>query len=152
MKYLFIPLVVLAAQTCHHTDPSPAHPLNSYQLKLHLVDSLGDVEYYDLSQEPKIELDSAQHYFDSMDANSDEIRAIVQHAGLNATTNFSDQGKIMIYRQHQQLQAIKLDTLPVRYTFALNVKASTGQQWHYEGKILPTGKVSVKTKKLIKPL
>ncbi len=150
MKYLFIPLVVVAAATCHHIAKTPAPSLGFYQLKLHLVDSLGDVDYFDPNSAK--ELDSAQRYFDSLDANIDEIRTIAQHAGLANTTNITDQGKLMIYKQHIELQAIKLDTLPVKYTFALNVKTSTGKLWHYEGRISPTGKVKIKTKKLIQPL
>jgi hypothetical protein len=152
MKYLLIPLVVIAAATCHHIAKTPSPSMGFYQLKLHLVDSLGDVEYFDLGQEPALEVDSAQHYFDSINEHYDEIWAIAKHAGLNDIKNITDRGKIMIFRQHQELQAIKLDTLPVRYTFVLNVKTSTGKQWHYEGRITPTGKVKIKTKKLIQPL
>ena len=154
MKYLFIVCVLLVAETCHNISKTSVAGLSSYELKLRLVDSLGDLDNSDSTmlppERPETELNSAQQFFDPNSNNSDEIKVIAAHAGIANTANINDAGKLMIYKQHKVLTVILLDTVPEKYCFRLNVKTSTGKKWHYEGKITPVGKISIKTKKPIK--
>ncbi len=154
MKYLFLLFSVLPVQTCHHIDKDPPTTLNYYQLKLRLVDSLGEVNYCDRDffpvVRPAVEQNSAQHFFDTLKPNSEELRAITEHLGITGKTNFTNDEKLAVYRQHKALLAITLDTLPVKYTFQIDVKSTDGGQWRYQGQISPSGQISITTKKPFK--
>jgi hypothetical protein len=150
MKYLFIIFIVMAAQICRHSIKNANSILTYHELKLRLVDSLGEVDYCDRDDYPVIrpglEQASAQKFFDTINPNSEELQALTQHAGLAGKTNFTNDEKLMLYRQHKALLAVMLDTLPVKYSFKINVKTPAVKEWHYEGQISPSGKILVQVK------
>ena len=86
-----------------------------------------DPDFYPVAR-PGSELGNAIAQFPAIQGNTDEFEAILQFLGLDRKTNYSDDERLLIYRQHKKL-TYGAQIAPSRdvYTFSLRVgKARVG--------------------------
>ena len=68
-----------------------------------------------------------QQRFPELQANQEEFQAILNHNGLAEVTTFTDQQKLLIYREHKKLNAIHFEAVGDKYQFQIQT-GSEGQQ------------------------
>jgi hypothetical protein len=81
-----------------------------------------DPDFYPIAREDEMVL--AQQRFPELQANQEEIQAILSQNGLSETTTFTDDQKLLIYREHKKLNAIFFEVVGDRYQFQIQ----TGQE------------------------
>ena len=69
----------------------------------------------------------AQGRFAELQANQEEFQAILNHNGLSGTTTFTDEQKLLIYREHKKLNAIYFELAGDKYQFQIQT-GTEGQQ------------------------
>ena len=126
--------------------PSPVK-YSQYQLEYRLLGEFpnvfwNDPDFYPIAREGQ-ELQNALQQFVSIRSNNVEFSAILEHLGLDRKDNYTDEEKLLIYRQH------KLLTLAVQMTplssadFSFVLRVGEGQGERIEGKITAEGKITV---------
>ena len=110
--------------------PLPASPgeLSISELKYRLLAEFPDIffcdrDFYPLPLGDEMEL--ALQRFAELQANPEEFDAILAHNDLAGLGKFSDEQKLLIYREHKQLAAIRFEPTASGYQFQLQV-AKTG--------------------------
>lgn len=84
-----------------------------------------DPDYYPIAREDELVL--AQQRFPELQANQDEFQSILAHNGLSGLTSFTDEQKLLIYREHKKLNAIFFQVVGDKYQFQIQT-GSEGQQ------------------------
>jgi hypothetical protein len=84
-----------------------------------------DPDYYPIAQEDELVL--ARQRFPELQANEEEFQTILAHHGLSGVASFSDDQKLLIYREHKKLNAIHFQMAGERYQFQIQT-GSEGQQ------------------------
>jgi hypothetical protein len=107
----------------------PAASLSPTELKYKVLDQFPDFffcdpDFYPVAREDEMSL--ALQRFPELQANQEEFQAILNHNGLSGLTNFTDDQKLTIYREHKKLNAIPLELLGDRYQFQIQT-GSEGQ-------------------------
>ncbi len=125
---------------------SPA-TYSQYQLEYRLLAEYpgvfwNDPDLYPVAR-PGQELQNALQQFASIRANENEFNAILEHLSLDTKDSYTDQEKLLIYRQHKLLTlAVQMTSLGSgNYRFVLRVGEGQGEQ--IEGTITATGKITV---------
>ena len=117
--------------------PIPATPLPSLsaaslsptELKYKVLDQFPDFffcdpDFYPIAREDEISL--ALQRFPELQADQEELQAILNHTGLSGSTTFSDDQKLTVYREHKKLAAIYFTLAGDRYQFQIQT-GSEGQ-------------------------
>lgn len=81
-----------------------------------------DPDFYPIAREDEMVL--ARQRFPELQANQEEFQAILSHAGLSGKTTFTDEEKLLIYREHKKLNAVFFEVAGDRYQFQIQ----TGQE------------------------
>jgi hypothetical protein len=81
-----------------------------------------DPDFYPIAREDEMVL--ARQRFPELQANQEEFQAILNHTGLQGTTTFTDEQKLLIYREHKKLNAVFFEVAGDRYRFQIQ----TGQE------------------------
>jgi hypothetical protein len=81
-----------------------------------------DPDYYPVARAN--EADLARQRFPELQANAEEFQAILKHTGLGGLAAFTDEQKLLIYREHKKLAAIRFEPSGDKYSFQLQVKES----------------------------
>jgi hypothetical protein len=103
-----------------------------------------DPDLYPVAR-PGSELVSAIAQFPAIQANEIEFSAILNHLSLDRKDNYTDEEKLLVYRQHKQLTlAVQISVSGDVYDFTL--REGEGQGWRYDGTITPSGKITINTK------
>jgi len=103
-----------------------------------------DPDFYPIAR-PGSEQTNATAQFINIQANANEFNAILNYLSLDRKDNYTDEEKLLIYRQHKKLTyAVQITTSGVVYAFTLRV--GEGQGWSYEGTITPSGKITITSK------
>jgi Hint domain-containing protein len=76
-----------------------------------------DPDYYPIAREDEMVL--AEQRFPELQANEEEFQAILNHNGLGGATTFTDEQKLLIYREHKKLAAIHFDVVGDSYQFQI---------------------------------
>ncbi len=84
-----------------------------------------DPDYYPVPRED--ELDLARQRFRELQANAEEFNTILAHHNLTGLTTFTDDQKLLIYREHKRLAALRFELMATGYQFQLQVAESEGQ-------------------------
>jgi hypothetical protein len=84
-----------------------------------------DPDYYPIAREDEMVL--AQRRFPELRANQEEFQAILNHTGLSDRTTFTDDQKLLIYREHKKLNAIYFELVNDKFQFQIQT-GSEGQQ------------------------
>ena len=107
----------------------PASTLSPTELKYRVLERFPDFffcdpDFYPIAREDEMVL--AQRRFPELQANEEEFQAILSHNGLAGQTTFSDQQKLLIYREHKKLNAIYFELVGDKYQFQIQT-GSEGQ-------------------------
>jgi hypothetical protein len=84
-----------------------------------------DPDFYPIAREDEMVL--AQQRFPELQANQEEFRAILGHNNLAGTASFTDEQKLLIYREHKKLNAVFFEVVGDIYRFQIQT-GSEGQQ------------------------
>lgn len=119
-------------------------PLN--ELKYRLLEEFPDFffcdpDYYPIAREDENVL--AQDRFPEIQANKEEFNAILQHTGLAGTSSFTDEQKLLIYREHKKLTAIYFELVDGKYRFQIQTGAEGQEGKLITGTIDGNGKIKV---------
>ncbi len=128
--------------------PSPTPPV-SYslpQLEYRLIARYTDVFYCDPDFYPVArqgqEEKNALEQFPTIRADAAEFTAILDHMGLPDRDAYSDQEKLLVYREHKKLSyAMQMTPTGNGYRFVL--RTGQGQGYRYEGTITPSAEIAV---------
>jgi hypothetical protein len=125
------------------TLPSGASPT---ELKYKVLDEFPkmffcDPDYYPVARADEIDL--ARQKFPELQANQEEFQAILKHNGLNGVTTFSDDQKLLVYREHKKLAAIHFELSGNGYQFQLQTAESDIEGFSIQGVIDGGGAITV---------
>jgi hypothetical protein len=111
--------------------PSPT------ELKYYLLENVGTIFYCDPDFYPVAragaEKEHALEQFPDIQRSSEEFQAILRHTNLEGGTNFSDEQKVVIYRELKKLNAILLEPSGKAYKFQLRISEEKGAVFDIEG-------------------
>jgi hypothetical protein len=135
------------------TPPSTATPIPSIpgglgptELKYRLLAQFPDFFFCDPDLYPVAradELDLARQRFPQIQADTQVFQAILAHNNLTGLTTFTDEQKMLIYRQYKELAAIQLELSGAGYQFHLQVAKAKGSGELVTGVIDGQGKITV---------
>jgi hypothetical protein len=120
--------------------------LGPTELKYRLLAQFPGFFYCDPDQYPIAhadELDLARQRFPELQADKEAFDAILAHNGLAWQTSFTDDQKLLIYRQYKQLAAIQMTLVGESYQFQLQVEKANGGGELITGLIDGQGNVTV---------
>jgi Hint domain-containing protein len=100
-----------------------------------------DPDYYPIAREDEGKL--ALERFPGIQASVEEFQAILNHNGLGGLAFFSDDQKLLIYREHKKLAAIFFELAGDEYRFSLRTANQNQQGFNIQGSIDGKGKVMV---------
>ena len=126
--------------------PTLAAGLSPTELKYRVLEQFPDFffcdpDYYPIARAE--EADLARQRFPEIQANAEEFQAILAHNGLSGSTSFSDEQKLLIYREHKKLNAIYFDLSGDKYQFQIQTGAEGKQGSVITATINSTGKIDV---------
>ena len=100
-----------------------------------------DPDYYPVARAD--ETDLARQRFPELQANIEEFQAILSHTGLSGLSTFSDEQKLLIYREHKKLAAVQFELAGDQYRFQLQIEANPGEGFIVTGRIDGSGSITV---------
>jgi hypothetical protein len=105
----------------------PAASLSPTELKYRILDQFPDFffcdpDFYPVAREDEMVL--ALQRFPELQANQEEFQTILNQNGLVGVTSFTDEQKLLIYREHKKLNAIYFELVADKYQFQIQ----TGQE------------------------
>jgi len=102
-----------------------------------------DPDFYPVAR-PGVEQANAVAQFPPIQSNETEFSAILNYLSLDRKDSYTDEEKLLIYRQHKKLAfAVQMNASGDAYDFILRV--GDGQGWRYEGTITSSGKITINT-------
>lgn len=104
-----------------------------------------DPDYYPVARAD--ETDLARQHFTELQANSEEFNTILAHNQLAVQSTYTDEQKLVIYREHKKLAAIQFELADNKYQFQLQVAKTMDQGELITGIIDGQGKVIVQQRK-----
>ncbi len=113
--------------------PIPTLPSSAFsptELKYDVLDQFPDFFFCDPDLYPVThgdEMTLAQTRFAEIQASQEEFQAILSHNGLSGTTTFTNDQKLLIYREYKKLNAIHFELDGDQYQFQIQV-GKEGQQ------------------------
>jgi hypothetical protein len=128
--------------------PSTTPPViySAPELKYRLISNFGDLFYVDRDFYPVAregqEEKSALEQFPGIRADAAEFSAILEHLGLQSKTEFTNEEKLLIYREHKKL-SLGVEMSPSGDAYRFSLRVGEGQGQHIEGTITPSGKITV---------
>jgi len=84
-----------------------------------------DPDFYPIAREDELTL--ALQRFPELQANQEEFQTIVNQNGLSGVTSFTDEQKLLIYREHKKLNAIYFELVGDQFQFQIQT-GSEGQE------------------------
>lgn len=124
----------------------PSSTLSPTELKYKLLDQFPDFffcdpDFYPIAHDDETIL--AQQRFSELQANQEEFQVILSHNNLAGVTMFTDEQKLLIYREHKKLNAIYFELTGDKYQFQIQT-GSEGQQGRFiTGTIDGNGSIEV---------
>ncbi len=139
--------LILTACSAQPTATTTPATYSQYQLEYRLIAEYPNIFWTDPDQYPVAragqELQNALQQFVTIRANDVEFSAILEHLGLDRKDTYTDEEKLLIYRQHKLLTlAIQMTPLASgSYRFVLRIGEGQGER--LEGTITAMGKITV---------
>jgi hypothetical protein len=130
--------------------PTLQDGLGPTELKYRLLDQFPDLFFCDPDYYPVAradETDLARQHFSELQANPEEFNTILAHNQMDAQPTYTDEQKLLIYREHKKLAAVLFELAGNSYQFNLQVAESKGQGELITGAIDGQGKISVQQRK-----
>lgn len=104
-----------------------------------------DPDYYPVARAD--EADLARQRFPELQANLEEFNAILAHNNLSGATNFTDEQKLLVYREHKKLDAIAFNLSgDGGYEFQLQISDNKQEGYIVQGLIDSVGGITVQQK------
>lgn len=100
-----------------------------------------DPDYYPVARAD--ETDLARQIFPELQTAVEEFQAILNHTGLQGQTSFTDGQKLLIYREHKKLAAIRFVLSQNQYRFQLQISDNSRQGFVVTGWINGDGQITV---------
>lgn len=124
----------------------PSSSLSPTELKYRVLDQFPDFffcdpDFYPIAREDEMVL--AQQRFAELQANPEEFQAILNRNGLLGRTTFSDEEKLLIYREHKKLDAIFFEVSGDSYQFQIQTGAEGQQGSVITGTIDANGSIEI---------
>lgn len=143
---LFIIALAIAPIGCRAQPTLTPVEYSLPELKYQLISNFGDVFWCDSDlypiARPGQEETNALEQFLTIQANEAEFSAILQHLGLPHKSQYSDEEKLQVYREHKKLTvAIQMTSFGDIYNFTLRVGEGQGER--IEGTITSSGKMKI---------
>lgn len=145
---ILVAALVLLPLACK-SEPSPTPTPVVYsapELKYRLISNFSgvfycDPDFYPVAREGQ-EQANAVEQFPIIRANAAEFSAILEHLGLPDKAEYTDQEKLLVYREHKVLTyGVELTASGGVYDFTLRV--GEGQGYRITGTITPSGTITV---------
>lgn len=136
---------VLACAGAPAAPPTPPVTYSQYQLEYRLLAKYSDFfwcdpDYYPIGR-PGQEEKNAAEQFTAIRANSPEFSAILQQLNLPDTTDFTDDQKLAIYREHKKLtRAVQMTASADVFQYSLAIGQNQG--FRVEGTVTSAGNIS----------
>jgi hypothetical protein len=110
--------------------PTISSGLSPAELKYRVLDEFPDFffcdpDFYPIAREDEMVL--AQQRFPELQANQAEFMAILNRTELNGLTTFTDEQKLLLYREHKKLNAIHFELVGAAYQFQIQTGPEGGQ-------------------------
>lgn len=126
--------------------PSIAGGLGPTELKYRVLSQFPDFffcdpDFYPVARED--ELDLARRRFPELQANAEEFDTILAHHNLAGLTTFSDEQKLLIYREHKKLAALQFELAGSGYRFQLQAAETEGDGELVTGQIDGQGTITI---------
>ncbi|HEX9617753.1 MAG TPA: Hint domain-containing protein [Anaerolineales bacterium] len=128
--------------------PIPTLPggLGPTDLKYRILDQFPDFffcdpDYYPVPREDELEL--ARQRFPEIQSDSEEFDAILAHNNLVGVSTFTDDQKLLVYREHKKLAAIQLELAGDAYQFQIQVAKTEGEGELVTGLVDGQGSITV---------
>jgi hypothetical protein len=124
----------------------PSSHLSPTEMKYKVMEQFPDFffcdpDFYPIAREDEMML--AQQRFPELQANQEEFQAILNHNNLSSTTNFTDEQKLLIYRDHKKLNAIFFEVVDDKYQFQIQTGVEGQQGSFITGMIDANGSIEV---------
>jgi hypothetical protein len=100
-----------------------------------------DPDYYPVGRDDEALL--ALQRFPEIQANTEEFEAILAQNDLAGKTTFSDAEKLLIYREHKKLAALRFELSDDSYQFQIQVAKTEGEGELISGRIDGQGAITV---------
>jgi hypothetical protein len=100
----------------------PSATLSPTALKYKVLDEFPDFFFCDPDFYPVARDDEflfAQQRFPELQADQEEFRAILSQNNLSGTTSFTDDQKLLIYREHKRLNALRFELVGDKFEFQI---------------------------------
>jgi len=124
----------------------PSSTLSPTELKYLVLEQFPDFffcdpDYYPIAREDEMVL--AQQRFQDLQANQEEFQTILNHNGLGGQTAFTDEQKLLIYREHKKLAAIFFELVGDKYQFQIQTGMEGQQGFVIKGTIDGNGSIEI---------
>lgn len=100
-----------------------------------------DPDFYPVARED--ETDLARQHFPELQANSEEFNTILSHNHLAILSTYTDEQKLLIYREHKKLAAVHFELTENKYQFQFLVAKTEGEGELITGAIDGQGKITI---------
>jgi hypothetical protein len=116
-----------------------------YQLLTHYPDLFFcDPDFYPIARAD--ETDLARKHFPELQANPEEFNTILAHNQLAAQSTYTDEQKLLIYREHKKLAAVHFILTENKYQFQFMSAKTEGEGELITGLIDGQGKITIQQK------
>lgn len=124
----------------------PSSTLSPTELKHRILEEFPDFffcdpDYYPVAREDEMVL--AGQRFPELQANQEEFQAILNRNGLGGPTTFTDEQKLLIYREHKKLSAIHFELVGDKYQFQIQTGMEGQQGFIITGAIDGNGSIDI---------
>ena len=142
-------IVTVFGGACAQQPAPPTTPPVIYsmpELKYLLISNFGQVfyvdpDFYPVAREGQEEKNALEQ-FPTISANTAEFSAILKHLSLPDKTDYTNEEKLLIYREHKKLtRAVEMTVSGDLYNFVLRTVEGQGER--IEGTITPSGEIKV---------
>lgn len=146
--FLSIVTIFIGACTQQQPVPTPTPPViySLPELKYRLISNFDNVFFVDPDFYPVArggqEQENALEQFPNISANTAEFSSILEHLGLPNKADYTDEEKLLIYREHKQLM-YGVQVIPSGDVYNFTLRVGEGQGERIEGTITPSGEIKV---------
>ncbi len=144
VAFILLSVTAIFSNAC--AEPTPPVTYSVPELKYILLAHFENVfyvdpDFYPIAREGQEEKNALEQ-FPIIGANATEFSAILKHLGLLNKTDYTNEEKLLIYREHKRLSlAIEMTASGNVYRFVLRIGEGQGER--IEGTITPSGKIKV---------
>ena len=143
---ILLSIVAMFGGACTQQQPTPPVEYSVPELEYRLISNFDNVfwcdpDFYPVGREGQEE-ENALEQFPIISANTVEFSAILAHLGLPEKSEYSDEEKLQIYREHKKLTyAVQITSSGNLYDFTLRVAEGQGER--IVGTITKSGVITI---------